>query len=72
MDFYAAMYFSYVHNLHMRSQGCAQVLKSGGYIKVFQISKICDLYFYAQIIPRKFLVDTTYVHMYVLHKAAGN
>ena len=28
--------------------------------------------FYAQIIPREFLVDTTYVHMYVLHKAAGN
>ena len=27
--------------------------------------------FYAQIIPREFLVDTTYVHMYVLHKAAG-
>ena len=29
--------------------------------------------FYAQIIPREFLVDTTYVHIYVyvLHKAAG-
>ena len=34
--------------------------------------------FYAQFIPREFLVDTihvhrtTYVHMHVLHKAAGN
>ena len=28
--------------------------------------------FYAQIIPRELPVDTTYVHMYVLHKAAGN
>ena len=28
--------------------------------------------FYAQTMPRKFLVDTTYIHMYVLCKAAGN
>ena len=27
--------------------------------------------FYAQIMPRRFLVDTMYVHIYVLFKSAG-
>ena len=34
--------------------------------------KLVIFIFYAQIISREFLVDTTYVHVYVLHKAAGN
>ena len=36
--------------------------------------KLVIFNFYAQIMPRKFLVDTTYIHMYVLCKAcaAGN
>ena len=40
--------------------------------KCFESPKLVIFNFYAQIIPREFLVDTTYVHMYVLHKAAGN
>ena len=31
-----------------------------------------QLHFYTQIMPRRFLVDTMYVHMYVLCKPAGN
>ena len=54
------------------TQGCVQVLKSGGYIKVFKSSKLVIFNFYVQIIPREFLIDATYVHMYVLHKVAGN
>ena len=49
-------------------QGCVQVLKSGGHINVFYISKTCGFNFYAQTMPRGFLADT----MYVLSKAAGN
>ena len=40
--------------------------------KCFKSPKLVIFTFYGQIIPRKFLVDTIYVHMYVLHKAAGN
>ena len=34
--------------------------------------KTCDFNFYAQTMARRFLVDTTYIRMYVLYKAAGN
>ena len=40
--------------------------------KSFKSPKLVIFNFYAQIIPREFLVNTTYVHMYALHKAAGN
>ena len=39
--------------------------------KCFKSPKRVIFNLYAQIIPREFLVDTTYVHMYVLHKADG-
>ena len=34
--------------------------------------KLVIFNFYAQIMPRRFLVDTMYVHTYVLCKPAGN
>ena len=40
--------------------------------KCFKSPKLVIFNFYAQIIAREFRVDTIYVHMYVLHKAAGN
>ena len=36
------------------------------------LQNVWSFNFYAQIISREFLVDTTFVHMYVLHNAAGN
>ena len=38
----------------------------------FKFPKLVIFSFYAQIIPRRFLVDTMYVHMYVFCKPAGN
>ena len=38
----------------------------------FKSPKVVIFDFYAQIMPRRFLVDTMYVHMYVLCKPAGN
>ena len=37
-----------------------------------KFSKLVIFNFYTQIMPRKFLVDTMYVHTYVLCKSAGN
>ena len=34
--------------------------------------KLVIFNFYAQIMPRRLLVDTIYVHMYVLCKPSGN
>ena len=34
--------------------------------------KLVIFNFYTQIMPRRFLVDTMCVHMYVLRKPAGN
>ena len=39
---------------------------------VFKSPKLVTFNFYAETIPREFLLDTTYVCMYVLCKAAGN
>ena len=38
----------------------------------FKFPKLVIFNFYLQIMPRRFLVDTMYVHMYVLCKPAGN
>ena len=38
----------------------------------FKFTKLVIFNFYTQIMPRRFLVDTMYVHMYVLCKPAGN
>ena len=38
----------------------------------FKFPKLVIYNFYTQIMPRRFLVDTMYVHMYVLCKPAGN
>ena len=35
----------------------------------FKSPKLVIFNFYAQTIPRRFFVHTTYVHMYVLYKA---
>ena len=46
---------------------------SGGYINAigFKFPKLVIFIFYAQIMSRRFLVDTMYVHKYVLCKPAG-
>ena len=38
----------------------------------FKFLKLVIFNFYTQIMPRRFLVDTMYVYMYVLCKPAGN
>ena len=38
----------------------------------FKFTKFVTFNFYTQIMPRRFLVDTMYVHIYVLCKLAGN
>ena len=39
---------------------------------VLNFTKLVIFNFFAQIMPRRFLVDTMYVHTYVLCKQAGN
>ena len=38
----------------------------------FNFPKRVIFNFYTQIMPKRFLVDTMYIHMYVLCKPAGN
>ena len=47
-------------------------MKSGGYINGFKSTKLVIFDFYAETMSRIFLVNTTYIHMYVLCKAANN
>ena len=49
--------------LYQLQQGRAQVLKSGGYIMDVKSSKLVIFNFSAQTMPRRSLVDSTYVHM---------